>query len=295
MTKKRKMNRLVPGDYINAVILIFLGFIAVYPFLYVLALSLSDYGSVVSGKVFLFPRGLNFEAYKMILGDRRVTWGFMNSILYTVSGTSISVFLTMLTAYPLADQKLKYRRILMRVFIGAMLFSGGLIPFYILIRTLRWIDKIWALIIPGAVSPFLLIITRTFIEQLPGDLFDAAEIDGCGQMRLFLQIVVPLSLPIAATLALNYGLSQWNSFFGPMIFLNTERKFPLQIFLRQIVLASQQLESEAAYGRIFGSSTIVPESVKAGVLVIASVPILVVYPFMQKYFVKGIMIGAIKG
>lgn len=282
------------GDYINTAVLVFVGFLAVYPFLYVVALSLSDYQSVVTGKVFLWPKGINLESYKMIMGDRRVTWGFMNSVLYTVTGSAVSVFLTMLTAYPLADQKLKYRKFLMRIFIGAMLFSGGLIPFYILIRNLHWIDKIWALIIPGAISPFLMIITRTFIEQLPGDLFDAAEMDGCSQMRLFLQIVLPLSLPIVATLALYYAVGQWNSFFTPMIFLNTEKKFPLQVFLRQIVIASQQLETEAA--RINpGSRNMVPESIKAAVLVVSSVPILIVYPFMQRYFVKGIMIGAIKG
>jgi putative aldouronate transport system permease protein len=294
MAKKSKMNRMTVGDYINTAVLVFVGFLAVYPFLYVVALSLSDYQSVVTGKVFLWPKGINLESYKMIMGDRRVTWGFMNSVLYTVTGSAVSVFLTMLTAYPLADQKLKYRKFLMRIFIGAMLFSGGLIPFYILIRNLHWIDKIWALIIPGAISPFLMIITRTFIEQLPGDLFDAAEMDGCSQMRLFLQIVLPLSLPIVATLALYYAVGQWNSFFTPMIFLNTEKKFPLQVFLRQIVIASQQLETEAA--RINpGSRNMVPESIKAAVLVVSSVPILIVYPFMQRYFVKGIMIGAIKG
>ncbi|NJD01972.1 MAG: carbohydrate ABC transporter permease [Ruminiclostridium sp.] len=282
------------GYALNAIIVGIIAFLTLYPFLYILSISLSSYAAVTLGKVFLWPIGINFDAYLTVLRDQRIGTGFYNSILYTSTGTFVSIFLTMLTAYPLSNEKLKYRRILMRMIIFAMLFSGGLIPTYLTISYLGMIDTIWAIIIPSAISPFYLILARTFIQELPGELFESATIDGCSPARMFISIVIPLSKPIIATLVLYYAVGMWNSYFIPMLYLNSDKKYPLQVFLRQIVIIAQ-MNGMDQRGNIRGNQTLVAESLKSATLIISTIPILLFYPFLQKYFVKGIMIGAIKG
>ena len=293
------MKRISIGALLNYLCITLVGFITLYPFIYILSVSVSPPTATVFNRVLLLPRGFSTTAYEVVLGDRRLLLGFLNSIQYTVVGTLVSVFLTTLTAYPLAQPKFKrYSRIYMKFILVTMYFSGGLIPTYLLIRSLGLINTFWVMIIPGAISAFNLILTRTFMEQLPLELFEAAEIEGSTDFDTYLHIVIPLSMPIIACISLYYAVGIWNSYMHPLIYLTSENKFPLQIFLRQIVMVSNTQEMEmAASGRetmILGA-TFSGESVKATVLVLSTIPILVFYPFLQKYFVKGVMVGAIKG
>ena len=293
------MKKIRVGAILNYLFITLIGFITLYPFIYILSVSISPPQATVFNRVILLPKGFSLAAYEVVLMDRRLIMGFFNSIQYTIAGTCVSVFLTTLTAYPLAQPKFKrYARIYMRFVVFTMLFSGGLIPTYLVIRSLRMINTFWVMIIPGAINVFFLILTRTFMQQLPAELFEAAEIEGSGDVNMYLRIVLPLCMPIIACISLYYAVGIWNSYMTPLIYLNSESRFPLQIFLRQIVMQSSLQEMELAAS---GSETLIlgathnSESVKASTLVLSTVPILMAYPFLQKYFIKGIMVGAIKG
>jgi len=293
------MKRISIGALVNYLLIALVGFITLYPFIYVISLSVSPPTATVLNRVILLPRGFSLSAYELVFEDKRIITGFFNSIQYTAAGTVLSVFLTTLTAYPLAQPKFKrYSRIFMKFLLVTMYFSGGLIPTYLLIRSLRMINTFWVMIVPGAISAFNLILTRTFMQQLPLELFEAAEIEGSNDFDMYLRIVIPLSMPIIACITLYYAVGIWNSYMTPLIYLTSESKYPLQLFLRQIVLESSLREMDlVARGKeemIIGVAY-TGESVKAAVLVISTIPILVFYPFLQKYFVKGVMVGAIKG
>ena len=293
------MKRLRFGAILNYFFIALIGFITLYPFIYIISLSISPPSATVLKRVIFLPRGFSTIAYQVVFGDKRLLLSFFNSVKYTLSGTLLSVFLTTLTAYPLAQPKFRrYARIYMKFVIFTMLFSGGLIPTYLVIRSLKMINTFWVMIIPGAISTFYLILTRTFIQQLPQEFFEAAAIEGSGDFNMYLRIVLPLSMPIIACISLYYAVGLWNSYMTPLIYLTSESKYPLQIFLRQIVMQSAMQEMElAARGTesmILGA-TYTGESIKAATLVLSTVPILGAYPFLQRYFVKGIMVGAIKG
>lgn len=295
-----KTNRLQIGKWANYLFISLFGFITLYPFLYVLSVSISPPTAVtIHGPVVLLPRGFSTAAYEMVFGDRRLIMGLVNSIQYTLVGTLVSVILTTLTAYPLAQPKFKrYAKIYMRFVIFTMLFSGGLIPTYLVIRSVGLINSFWVMVIPGAISAFYLILTRTFMQQLPMELFEAAEIEGCGDFNMYIRIVLPLCMPIIACIALYYAVGIWNSYQTPLFYLTSESKHPLQIFLRQIVMQASTQEMEMATRgseRIVPGMTYTSQSVRCATLVLSTVPILMAYPFLQKYFVKGIMVGAIKG
>jgi len=287
------------GAMINYLCIAFIGFLTLYPFIYVLSLSLSSPAGTMLKRVFILPRGFSLKAYEVAFGGRQLLTGFINSIYYTATGTALSVFLTTLTAYPLAQPKFKrYANVYMKFILVTMYFGGGLIPTYLLIRNLGMINTLWVMIVPGCVSAWNLILTRTFLKSLPLELFEAAEIEGSGDFDMYLRIVLPLSMPIIAVITLYYAVGIWNGYMNPLIYLTSESKYPLQIFLRQIVMESAYQEMEiAARGRenLLPGQTYTTEAVKAAVLVISTIPILVAYPFLQKYFVKGVMIGSIKG
>jgi putative aldouronate transport system permease protein len=287
------------GTLLNYIFITLVGFITLYPFIYILSASVSPPTALVNGRVILLPKGFSLAAYEVVFKDKRLLMGFFNSIKYTLCGTFISVLLTTLTAYPLAQPKFKpYARIYMRFVVFTMLFSGGLIPTYLVIRTLKLVNTFWVMVVPWAVSPFYLILVRTFMQQLPLELFEAAEIEGCGDLNMYIRIVLPLCMPIIACISLYYAVGTWNAYMNPLIYLTSEGKYPLQIFLRQIILQSAMQEMEMAAS---GSETLIlgatynSESIKAATLVLSTVPILAAYPFLQKYFVKGVMVGAIKG
>lgn len=276
-----------------------IGFVTLYPFIYILSTSITPAEALLAGKIVLWPRGFDLSAYRLVLTDKRLMSGFVNTVQYTLVGTAISLFLTTLTAFPLAQPKFqRYASVYMKLVVFTMLFSGGLIPTYLTIRTLGLVNTFWVMVIPGAVSPFYLILVRTFMQQLPHELSEAALIDGANDFQLFSRIYLPLCTPIIACISLYYAVGIWNSYMTPLIYLSSEKLYPLQIYLRQIVLMSAMQEqmmmgqggTESLTNTHFNS-----ESMKAATLVISTVPILIVYPFLQRYFVKGIMVGAVKG
>ena len=287
------------GEWINYIAIAFLGFITLYPFIYVLSSSLSTPAQTMIRRVFLLPRGFSLNAYKVVFQGRQLITGFANSIYYTATGTALSVFLTTLTAYPLAQPKFnRYASIYMKFILVTMYFGGGLIPTYLLIRNLGMVNTTSAIIVPGCVGAFNLILTRTFLRNLPLELYEAAEIEGSGDFDMYLRIVLPLSMPIIAVITLYYAVGIWNSYMTPLIYLTSESKYPLQIFLRQIVMQSAYQELEMiASGRenFIAGQTYSTEAIKSAVLTVSTIPILIAYPFLQKYFVKGVMIGSLKG
>jgi putative aldouronate transport system permease protein len=287
------------GVSLNYLFLILIGFITLYPFIYILSVSVTPPTALTSGRVVFLPKGFDLAAYQLVITNKNLISGFINTVLYTVAGTALSVLLTTLTAYPLAQPQFKrYARLYMKFVVFTMLFGGGLIPTYLVIRSLGMINTFWVMILPGAISAFYLILVRTFMQQLPLELYEAAVIEGCGDFNMYVRIVLPLCTPIIACIALYYAVGIWNSYMTPLIYLTSERKYPLQIFLRQIIMQSAVQDMElAARGTesLIVGATFNSESLKAATLVVSTVPILVAYPFLKKYFVKGIMVGAIKG
>lgn len=283
--------------YIVTGILLTLIFIAVlYPCIFVLSASFSSGSAVQSGKVFLLPVDFNLNGYKAVLKTPDVWIGFRNSLFYTVSSTVISVVMTMTAAYCLSRKDVPGSNFIMLLFTFTMFFSGGLIPNYLLMRSLGFLNTAWAIIIPGAISAYNLIVARTFIRNsIPEELLEAATIDGCSDINYFVKILIPLSKSIIAVLVLFYGVAQWNSYFNPMIYLNEESLYPLTIFLKEILLSSQidpaTLSDPESAALLIDMANII----KYALIVVSMVPVMLIYPFVQKYFVKGVMIGSVKG
>ncbi|WP_248928026.1 carbohydrate ABC transporter permease [Paenibacillus hamazuiensis] len=274
---------------------LFLGLVVVvtlYPFLYVLAASLSDQIYISQGKIGIIPMGLHWEAYKRVIEFPMLGRSYVNTVVYTVVGTAVSLILTVLAAYPLSKKEVPGRNLLTGFVLLPMLFSGGLIPTYLVVNALEMRNTIWAIVIPTAVASFYVFIQRTFFEQIPGELEDAAKIDGCSTLQTLLRIYLPLSVPSLVTIGLFYAVNQWNSFFPAMIYLNDENLFPVQILLRDIVIQNQ---TDQVMVDVHDDKNLLSESIKYATLIVATVPILLVYPFIQKYFVQGSMMGSIKG
>lgn len=272
--------------------------IVIYPLYFVVVASFSDPTYVNSGELLLWPKGFTLLGYKRVFTDDRILTGYINTILYTVCGTFLGVCCTMLAAYSLSRSDLPGRRVIMLLFIFTMYFSGGMIPYYLVVKGLGLVNSRLFMILAGSVSVYNIIIARSFLESnIPDELHDAASIDGCGNGRFFFQIVIPLSKAVIAVIALYLAVSYWNSYFNAMIFLTDSKKYPLQLFLRQILLTVSQ--SVSADSTLDAESLIQLEKmgqvIKYGVIVVSTVPIICVYPFIQKYFVKGVMIGSVKG
>lgn len=281
-------------DMINAVFIAFLVLIIVYPLLFVISASVSDPIEVIAGRMWLIPRGFNLEAYRRIIDNRDLWNGYMNTITYTVLGTAFGVTLTMLGAYPLSRKKFYGRNILMAYFTFTMFFSGGLIPTYLLVTGLGLYNNLWVMIIPGTVSVFNMIIARTFLQStIHEELYEAAYMDGASDFNILFSVVLPLSAPILSVLVLIYAVGHWNSFFHALIYLRDRSLFPLQIILREILIMGQVETTDMLEMDI--NRFLVTESIKYAVIVVSTLPILLVYPFLQRFFIKGIMIGAIKG
>lgn len=302
-TGGRRKIRLSAGDKLfQAVIIILMSivlFITLYPLIFIVSASFSDPTYVNSGEVWLLPRGVTLEGYQRVFRNSDIWTGYRNTLLYTFFGTLINLAITIPAAYALSDPTLKGRGVISKIMIFTMFFSGGLIPTYMLVQNLHMTNTVWALLIPNAVNTTNLIVTRTFFSSsIPQELKDAAEIDGCSTYRLFFSIVLPLSGAIIAVMALFYGIGHWNAYFNAMIYLNNRHLFPLQLFLQEILLTQQinmdrsvsvsEMESIAVQQRL-------AEMVKYVVIVVSTLPVLVIYPFMQKHFVRGVMIGSIKG
>lgn len=283
-------------DLVNGIVLVLLGLLALYPLVFILSASVSDPMKVWNGEVWLLPKGFSLDGYARILRDMDLWRGYRNSIVYTLTGVCISLVLTLLAAYPLSRKDFKARNILMGIYTFTMFFNGGLIPTYLLVKSLHMLDSIWAIVLPGAVSVTNIIISRTFFQSsIPVELYEAAEIDGCSDIKFFLKIVLPVSTAIIAVMALFYGVAQWNAYFNGLIYLSTRSKFPLQLYLREILIESQTTEDIVTNTASAAEQLQFSEMVKYGLIVVASLPVLMIYPFVQKHFIKGVMIGSIKG
>jgi putative aldouronate transport system permease protein len=269
--------------------------IVLYPLVYVVSASFSSPLAVTSGKVWLFPVDFSLRGYQVMLGDPQIILGYANSLYYTFFGTLISVTLTVLVAYPLSRSKLYGRGFLMFFITFTMIFSGGLIPTYLVVKQLGMLNTRWALIIPGAVAAFYVIIARTFFQlNIPEELVEAAELDGCSDLNFLWKIVIPLSGPIIAVLALMYAVGQWNAYFDALIYLKSASLHPLQLVLRTILILNITGGGSVDAATLLKRRELA-DLLKYTLVVVGSLPVLVFYPFVQRYFVRGMLLGSIKG
>ncbi|MBM7789657.1 carbohydrate ABC transporter permease [Tenggerimyces flavus] len=280
----------------SAVVLGLFAASVLYPLIYVLSASFSSPDAITSGQMWLWPVDVTTRAYETVFEYQTIVTGFVNSAIYTVGGTAFAVSLTLLAAYPLSRKDLPARNVIMVFFVIPMVFSGGMIPTYLVVRELGMLNTRWALIIPGVVAVWNVIITRTFFQiTIPNELLDAAHMDGCSDFRFFLRIVLPLSKPIIAVNALFYGVAQWNSWFNALIYLTNDQLFPLQLVLRQILIQNTVDPSQVQAIAEGNTKEDIRDLLKYAVIVIASLPPLLAYPFVQKQFVRGVRIGSLKG
>lgn len=282
---------------VNYIVITIFTVIFLYPLIYVLSCSFSDAVAIWGGRVLLFPVNFTTAGYKLVFENNDLWRGYLNTIIYTTSGTAISVFLTLLTAYPLSRKDFMPRNIVMFAYVVCMYFNGGLIPTYLLIKNLGLIDSIWALIIPGAISTYNVIIARTFFATtIPTELYEASEIDGCSNTNFYFRVVLPLSKPIIAVFVLFAAVGYWNMYFNALIYLTSRNKYPLQLILREILITAQMAINLSKSSDIARLSEMMQtsENLKYAVIIVTSIPVLVLYPFLQKYFVRGIMVGSIK-
>ncbi|RAV17395.1 carbohydrate ABC transporter permease [Paenibacillus contaminans] len=280
-------------DAINISIMLLLLAVVLYPFLYMLNVSLSGSVYVMKGQVSLWPKGFNLQMYAIALNDQRLWTGFRNSVLYTASGTAISLLCTAMGAYSLSKKKMLFQKQLLMAIVVTMFFGGGMVPTFLVVKSLGLVDTFWAMIIPGAISAWYLLIMKTFFAGIPQELEEAGKIDGLTDIGMFYRIALPLSKASLATIGLFYAVGIWNNFSTPLLYLRNADLVPLQVVLREIVLSGQtNLQGNFSLGR---DQQIVEESLKYATILIGTFPILLAYPFLQKYFVKGVTLGSLKG
>lgn len=276
--------------------------IVLYPLIYIVSASISEPQFVNSGEMWLLPKGFTFEGYKTIFQNENIWRGYRNTIFYTVLGTTINLAVTLPAAYALSRVDFYGKKLFMNFMLLTMFISGGLIPSYLLIKNLGMIDTIWALVIPNAASVYNIVVTRTFFQSsIPREMEEAAIVDGCSDFKLFIKIILPLSMPIIAVMGLFYGIGHWNSYFNALIYISNKSMYPLQMVLREI-LVLQDLSSNSTATNVSASTAEMLYSkqqlvqvIKYGVMIVSTLPVIVVYPFLQRYFVKGVMIGSLKG
>ena len=304
-TGKKKKNtaiKLMKSDYVflTFVTLALLAFfiIVLYPLLYVLSSSFSG-GVMTGGGLSLIPARVTMEGYNAVFEQKTVWSGYANSLLYMVTGTAAALVFTILCAYPLSRRTFKNGKVVMALCIFTMYFSGGMIPTYLTIRNYNMLNTIWALILPGSLSVYNMIVMRTYFNtSIPDEMHEAAEIDGCGEWRFLLQIVLPLSGPILAVIGLYYAVDLWNSYYGALLYISDKSKLPLANVLRELLVQSQSLSMENNVSLDSTTQALMEkraEVMRYSLIIVSSLPVMCLYPFVQKYFVKGVMIGAVKG
>ena len=296
--KTRKKIRDSYGDrFFNVAVNVIAGtalVLTLYPVIYVVSSSFSSPFDLMAGRVWLWPVNPTFEGYRVVLEYARIWGGLYNSLIITIAGTLINLFVTIIAAYPLSRKDLKLRKPILMMFTFTILFSGGLIPTYLLIRNLGLYNSLWALMLPNAMSMFNFMVTRTFFSSsIPAEMLESAKIDGCSDFRFILKIVLPLSGAIIAVMTLYYAVSHWNAYFGAMLYITDRSKQPLQLILREILILNST--EQMMEGTTKAEAMYLAEQMKYSLIVLASLPLLIAYPFVQRYFVKGVMIGAIKG
>lgn len=283
--------------YIIITVILTIFFILVlYPCIFVISASFSSGTAVQSGKVVLFPVDFSLEGYKTVFHTNTVWIGFRNSLFYTAVGTFINIVMTMTAAYCLSRRDLPGRNGIMLLFTFTMFFSGGLIPTYMVVQNLGILNTRWALLLPGAIGVYNLIVARTFIiNTIPGELLEASQMDGCSDTMYYLKVVLPLSKAIIAVLVLFYGVGHWNAYFNAMIYLHNKDLYPLTLYLREILMASQIDPSTVQDPELQARLADMVGVIKYSLIMVSMIPVLIIYPFVQKYFVKGVMIGSVKG
>lgn len=299
MKKNTNFNKLSMDDRIfvccNNAILVLISLLVLYPIVYVISASFSDPWAILSGKVWLLPVNFNVKAYTVVFQYQKVWLGFVNSFIYMTVGTTINVIMTIFAAYPLSRKDFFGGTLWSFVFAFTMWFSGGMIPTYLLVKDLGLINSRWAMILPSALTIYNVIVTRTYFQtSIPHEIFEAARIDGCNDFKFLRGIAIPLATPVIAVIALFYAVGHWNSFMPAFLYLQDYKKFPIQIILREILImnASDQITANLD---IVDESQQLSEQLKYALIVVASLPTVILYPFAQKYFVKGVMLGAVKG
>ncbi len=298
-TRARKMNKSIGDRVFMFFLYAFLWgsfLLVLYPLIYVLSSSLSSPQAVTSGRVWLWPVDFTLDGYIRVFQNKQVMVGYKNSIIYAVIGTVINIAITMMAAYPLSRKEFKGGSFFAKIFTFTMLFSGGLIPSYMIVKDLGLIDTMWAIILPSAMQVYYMIIARTFFKTtIPEELYEASNLDGCSEFKILWYVALPLSKPIIAVLALMYAIGHWNSYFSALIYLKTQSLFPLQLVLRGILIQNNVDLSSIADVKTAMELEGMRDLLKYSLIVVASLPIIMIYPFAQKYFIKGMMIGAVKG
>lgn len=301
---KRKRMKQSKDDFIfDATIFVLLTLVTIivmYPLYWVVISSISAPAAVSGGKVLWRPVGFTFKGYLEVLKNDSVVRSFMNSVFYTVVGVVVNLLVTLPTAYALSRDEFQGKKIVTTFYMVTMFFGGGLIPTYLVVKNLNLLNSIWALVLPGCMSAYNMIIARTFFkENIPNELYEAAAIDGCTQAKFFFKIVLPLSSSIIAILVLYYGVAHWNSYFSALIYMSKPEHYPLQLVLRNILITNQTALSQTATTAAERAALLekqqLIEVMKYSLIIISSIPVLVIYPFIQKHFVKGVMIGSVKG
>jgi putative aldouronate transport system permease protein len=297
--KRNTIREARPDAIFNTVIFILMILIIIvisYPLYFVIIASISSPNAVNSGQVLLWPKDLTVAGYKKILEYEPLWTGYANSLLYTIAGTVINLLFTIPAGYALSRKKLRGRKFLMLLFAITMFFGGGMIPTYLVIRNLGLLDTIWVMLLPGACSVYNIIVTKTFMENsIPEELLDASRIDGCNDFQTFARVVLSLSMPIIAVMTLFYAIGHWNSYFDALLYLNDPGKFPLQMVLRELLLQNQ-VSSGMTSGNMssIAERAQLAEQMKYGIIIVATLPMMVMFPFVIKHFKKGVMVGSIK-
>lgn len=299
MSNANKMKHTVSDRRFEAVLILVLGILGVvvaYPLVYVLSSSFSSPSAVMSGKVWLFPVDFSLAGYQAIFKNSQVLIGYRNSLFYMVFGTIINIVMTLLAAYPLSRSDMPGQGPIMMLFTFTMIFSGGMIPTYLVIKDLHMLNTVWSMLVPGAIAVNNMIITRTFIRNsIPKEMLEAAKIDGCNDIQYFFNMVLPLSGSVIAVITLYYAIAHWNSYFNAFMYLSDQNLYPLQLFLRDILISNKVDASMVIVDDAAAAKEGLAELLKYSLIVVAILPVMVIYPFVQKHFVKGVMIGSVKG
>ena len=280
--------------------LTFASLMVLYPLIYIISASISNPADVNSGDMWLWPKGVTMEGYRIIFQNDEIWHGYLMTLFYTVLGTSINLAVTIPAAYALSRKDFYGRGFFTGMFVFTMFFGGGLIPTYLVVKNLGMIDTIWAMVLPNAAAVWNIIIARVFFQStIPRELEEAAIIDGASNFKMFMRIILPLSAPIIAVMALFYGVGHWNGYFNALVYISDRTLFPLQLVLREILvlqeMASNSTQMTAEMAKLIHSKQQLSAIIKYGVMIVSSLPIIIAYPFLQRYFVKGMMIGSIKG
>jgi len=283
------------ADAVIYTVLALFGLATLFPLYYVFIMSITPYSEVLkNGGFVIFPTVVTFDAFEIIFSSRTVPQALRVTVFVTVVGTLLNLIVTTLLAYPLSKKYIPGRNVILLAIVFTMLFSGGLIPLYLVVRATGLVNTLWALMIPGLVSTFNMLIMKTYFENLPAEVEEAAKVDGCGDVQTLVRIVLPLSAPIMATMGLFYGVNHWNGYFAGIMYLNKKSLYPIQVVLRNMI-QTPNVSTELAIANPSLMYALPPETVKMATVVVAIIPVLIIYPFLQRFFIKGMLLGAIKG